>query len=307
MIFYNGATGGLGRYLGDAAEAARAESYALKSRLEDSAGMSSEFGAFHGKSASFVMLGAKASVPWCDAHAEEAYRTNVTNTLESARVFIEACAFRKTKPRLVYVSTAHVYARNEGPIFETNPVLPRSVYAKTKLEAENALRVLADQSKIDLRIARIFGLVAPVQAENYILPAMVKRAREKRVKEVPGLSNLRDYLDARDVCRSLVFLATIDADRFVGTAPDRILNIASGKGRTIRSILELALGSLYPEAEAMRLSEEITEAPARADDVPSIVASVARIRALLGENPSRISLTETLRDAGLSYERKLNS
>ncbi len=302
MIFYNGTTGSLGRYFTEAVKAAGIPATALRSRLEDRDGFRKELSDFsgqfvHGPEYTLIHFAAKVSVPWCEANAFEARKTNVTDTLEATRIFVDFCRKSGATPKILYVSSAHLYARNDGTIHETDPVLPRSVYAKTKLEAERALTEFSKTEKFDLRIVRVFGLVAPIQPENYILHAMLKRAREKRLRDIPGLSGVRDYLDSRDVCRALVRIVGLEDAAFSRVCPDRILNLSAGEGVTIRALAEACVRASYPESEAEALVSELTEAPPRADDVPRIVGSMDRFRALFGENPRSISLDDTIRDA----------
>ena len=297
MILYNGTTGSLARYFAEAAAKTDSPVIALRSRLEDFDHFRSELEQLNGETAKLIHFAATVSVPWCEAHADEARKTTVADTFETSRIFIETCRKKKILPKILYVSSAHLYAKNDGTIHETDPVLPRSVYATTKLEAENALKALATATDTDLRIARVFGLVAPVQPDYYVLHSMLKRARERRTKEIPGLSNLRDYLDSRDVCRALLRTIELDSGTFLRVCPDRILNVASGTGNSIRFLAETCLRAVLPPAEAEKLIAELTEAPSRADDVPRIVGSVDRYRSLFGENPQLITLAETVRDA----------
>jgi len=297
MILYNGTTGSLAHYFAESVGAAGASATPLRSRLEDLDGFRKELGGLAGNEATFVLFAAKVSVPWCESHPEEARQTNVSDTLEFARLFIEACRGKGISPRLLYVSSAHLYARNDGTIHETDPILPRSVYARTKLEAENGLRDLARATGADLRITRVFGLVAPVQPEHYILHAMLKRAREKRMRGIPGLSNLRDYLDSRDVCRAILKTISVEEANFARVCPDRILNVCSGRGISIRALAEACVKAISPADEAARLISEMTEAPPRADDVPRIVGSIDRYRALFGEDPGHFPIETTIRDA----------
>jgi nucleoside-diphosphate-sugar epimerase len=297
MILYNGTTGSLGRYFADAVAAAGISGVPIRSRLEDFSGFRHELDSIGGSTATFLHFAAKVSVSWCEEHPEETMRTNVDDTLDATRIFVEHCRNVEITPRVVYISSAHLYAKNDGEIRETDAVLPRSVYAASKFEAEAALKEFALSVGVELRIPRIFGLVAPIQPDYYVLHSMLKRAREKRLAGIPGLSNVRDYLDSRDVCRALVRIAELSDTEYASVCPDRILNVASGSGVTIRGLAETCVRALYPESEANALLREISEAPPRADDVPRIVASIDRYRTLFQESPAKITLAETVRDA----------
>lgn len=298
MIFYNGANGSLGRYFSDGARMAGVSATAIQARLGNIAGLLREL-ELHSAvdEATLILFAAKVSVPWCEANPEEARKTNVDETISTATSFIRWAKDGKRSLKLIYVSSAHLYARNDNRIHETDPVLPRSVYARTKREAEIALQKICDTENVDLRIARVFGLVAPRQPENYILHAMLKRVREKRLKEIPGLSGVRDYLDSRDVVRSLIKLIKLSPDHFSRVCPDRILNICSGKGISIRDLAKACIDASYPAKEAETLARDLSEAPPRADDVPRIVGSNERYRALFGENSRVIALEATIADA----------
>lgn len=299
MIFFNGANGGLGRYFGEAAKATGRPTTALLSRIEDLQGFRAELTASLGaeREASLFLLAAKVSVPWCESHPDSTHQTNVVDTEALVRTYLEFCAERQVAAKIIYVSSAHLYARHDGSIHETDPVGPRSVYARSKYEAEIALRKLANDRGADLRIARVFGLVAPGQPANYILPALIRRAQELNFSGVPGLSNLRDYLDSRDVCRSLIAIEFAPQDRFLRVCPEGLVNVASGEGRSIRSVLEACIEAVHGKDGLAKYAPQISEAPPRADDVPRIVASLDRYLALTGRLPRTIPLSQTIRDS----------
>lgn len=299
MIFFNGGSGGLGRYFGEAATATGRKTYALRSRIEDHAGFLAELSASLGAESetSLFLLAAKVSVPWCENHPDSTRQTNVVDTEALVRSYLDFCSEKRVTAKIVYVSSAHLYARHEGNIHETDPVGPRSVYARSKYEAEIALRKLANDRGADLRIARVFGLVAPGQPPNYILPALIRRARELHFSGVPGLSNLRDYLDSRDVCRALLAIESVPQEKFLRVCPEGLVNVASGEGRSIRSVLEACIEAVHGSEGLTKYSPQISEAPPRADDVPRIVASLDRYLALTGHLPRSIPLSQTIRDS----------
>ncbi|MBC7386000.1 MAG: NAD(P)-dependent oxidoreductase [Cryobacterium sp.] len=293
VLFYNGATGGLGRYFGEAARVSGVQAIPLHSRLEDERGLSQELASHWAnfpvaRDVTLVQLAAMVSVPGCEREPEKARKTNVVDSVATVKTFIESAKAAGLEPRVLFCSTGHLYAPKAGKLLETDLLAPRSVYALTKLEAERALESLCAEKNTLLTIARVFGLVAPGQPPFYVLPSLYRRAKEGDLKNVPGLSNTRDYLDSRDVCRVLVELAV--------TPPgDRILNVCAGEAATIGSILDACLDALHP-SDAEKLKLQVTEGQSRPDDIAMIVGDPEKLVKALGRNPKTISIAETIRD-----------
>ncbi len=319
-VFYNGANGSLGRYVSGAATQLALTATPLVSRLEDSAGLKRELGSklsdvYPGGTATLLQMAAMVSVPGCEKDPEDARKTNVTDTHSTVETFIQCAHTAKLIPRVIYVSTGHLYAPKAGRLLETDALKPRSVYATTKLEGERALTKLCAGTKTPLAIARVFGLIAPLQPSHYVLQSILRRAREKDLKNVPGLSNLRDYLDSRDVCLTLLRIASLPSAEAGGaTSADRlddadsssvsasggpapaILNICSGEGVEIAFLLESALKEIHPR-EADALIDQITEGASRPDDIPEIIGDPSRVERILGRNLRATEVLQTIRDA----------
>lgn len=69
-----------------------------------------------------------------------------------------AVAARELQAKMLYVSTDYVYGGNGDEPFETDdPTDPKSVYGKTKLEGENAVKALVDKHFI-VRTSWVFGI-----------------------------------------------------------------------------------------------------------------------------------------------------
>lgn len=83
-----------------------------------------------------IMNAAAASnVDWCETHREEAWKINVVgveNLIEAAR---------KVGAKLIHVSTDYVFDGKHGPYSEDDKPNPISYYGKSKLAAENAIRI----------------------------------------------------------------------------------------------------------------------------------------------------------------------
>lgn len=294
MIIYNGRTGGLGRFLAGAADSAGHAAHALTARLEDDGGLVSELEAIEPVGpVTFIHLAARVSVPACEADPEAAHRVNVHQAHSTVSRVIDWAGRRGITLRVIYVSSGHVYA--EAPpgtrLDEEAPTGPRSVYARTKLEAERELHSLCEAHAVDITVARVFGLIAPLQAPHYVLPSLISRVRSRRLDQVPGLDYSRDYLDARDVCDDLLLLATS-----VQPGWARIVNVCSGTPITIRELLSAVARAADPEAAA-RLMETATAAPGRLDDITWLVGDPSRFGILTGHAPQRIALSTTVAEA----------
>lgn len=292
MIFYNGATGSLGQAFGPAVAALRIDGVSLRSRLEDRESLRKELqqheAAVGGRNIALVQMAARVSVPACESDPEGAERTNVKDTLATVQDFIAWARKADASPSVVYVSSGHVYAAGSGEtrIREDGAVEPRSVYARTKLAAERALSEYAREAGVPLVAARVFGLLGVRQPDNYMLPGLIRRVRQRELSAVPGLSFYRDFLDARDVCRCLIELWQRGLD-----AEGGVVNVCSGEPVQLRALVEQLIALIDPTRR------ELGEAPGRADDVPFIVGDPTLLEQTLGRPARTIPLEQTLREA----------
>ncbi|MET0791833.1 MAG: NAD-dependent epimerase/dehydratase family protein [Polyangiaceae bacterium] len=296
MIVFNGSTGGLGRFFAAAAERRGLIAYALQARLESREDLRSELHALSSPSSTVTLLqmAARVSVPACEADEAGTFRTNVGDCRDTVLDFAAWAKSRTLSPRVVYVSSGHVYAAlpHGERTSELAPTAPRSVYARSKLAAEQELQNHAASAGYQLTIARVFGLIAPSQPANYLLPGLLRRVRSGELAGIPGLDNFRDYLDARDVCDALLDLAARDA----GQAPLGTVNVCSGDGVSVRAILSEVAAVLRP-SEAESLLRQATAAVGRPDDVPWLVGDPSKMSAAFGRSVRQRSLRDTIVDA----------
>ncbi|MCI0421779.1 MAG: NAD(P)-dependent oxidoreductase [Acidobacteria bacterium] len=299
-IFYNGSTGSLGQYLGAALIKFGIQGQALHSRLEDAAALTHELSLSEpGISANapviLLQMAALVSVTACEENPDQAFKTNVTDTLETVKIFVHWARQSNATPIVVYVSTGHVYKTlsKRIPVTEDQELAPRSVYAKTKLEAETLLKELAEQLGLSVLVGRVFGLIAPRQPPHYVLPGLIRRVQSERLANIPGLEYYRDYLDSRDVCDALVQLCTLAVPK---ADNPRVVNICSGKGVSIRRLMEEIIFAVKPQRHQEMLSN-LSPGPGRPDDVPWLVGSSKRLEEMTGRKLQQISLTQTIRDA----------
>lgn len=181
-----------------------------------------------GETSVLIHLAAMTSVDACEKNPDLAREINVAGT---RRLFL--AAQQTGIARFVYVSTAHVYAPpDQGrPVSITHPTAPKSVYARTKLEGEQALRNLEPQGPTRLSVARVFSLRGAGLKPGFLYRELVARAERGDFSPLMGAANVRDFMDIADVGRELLRLAF--SDEF-----PPLVNICSGRGTSVRALAE---------------------------------------------------------------------
>ncbi len=298
MIVYNGQKGGLGRHFEKVLREARLPFMQQVSRLEDQNGFRDELSQLvvRENEVTLVQMAALVSVPDCEKDPERAAKINVTDTFENVATFCAWAAQHKLAPRVFYISTGHVYgdSGDNKPISEVTLPVPRSVYAKTKREAEEKLLAFQKENpKVQLLIGRVFGLIGPEQPEHYILPSLIRRARQNDLSPLPGFSLVRDYLDARDVCRIIADLSRLDW-KDASFPKNHIVNICSGKPVSVGEMFVMVLKAFGHPAS---IEKKLIAAPGRANDARFMVGDPKRLVGLLKREPQTISLMQTIAHA----------
>jgi GDP-4-dehydro-6-deoxy-D-mannose reductase len=197
--------------------------------------------------------------------------------------------------RILVPGSATVYAPSSEPISETEAIAPASPYAISKLAQEQlALRVMQEDG-LEVVVTRSFNHTGARQTPAFAAPSMarqialIERGQIEPVIKVGNLDARRDLTDVRDVVRAYAALMKS------GTA-GVVYNVASGVGRSIRSVLDaLVSRSRVP----VRI--EIDPSRMRPNDVPAIVGDYSRLERATGWKPE-VSFDRMLDDL-LAYWR----
>ncbi|HXF94724.1 MAG TPA: NAD-dependent epimerase/dehydratase family protein [Gemmatimonadales bacterium] len=218
-----------------------------------------------------------------------AWSVNAVGTARVASVLAEAKRTGEADPLLLYVSTAEVYGAGPPmPRRETDPTLPCSPYAASKLAGEVA--VLEAWRRVGLRVvvARAFPHTGPGQDPRFVVPAFAQRLRFAKkigapVVKVGNLEPVREFLHVRDVVDAYARL-------MVKGEPGEIYNVASGEGISLEALL-FRLGDLL----GIRPIPEADPELMRPADIPHLVGDASKLRAATGWTP-RIPLDRTLQE-----------
>lgn len=219
------------------------------------------------------------------------WQGNVVATIH----LLDALRRAERPSRVVITSSATVYAPSLSPLSEDAVVAPASPYARSKLAQEQIGIDAMGQHGVEVIIARPFNHTGPRQSEAFATPSMarqialIERGAVEPIIQVGNLESTRDITDVRDIARAYQSLMAR------GT-PGTIYNVASGVGRTIRSVLD---GLLALARTPVRVEQD--PARSRPHDIPLMVGDVERLHAATGWTPS-ISFEQTLQDT-LDYWR----
>lgn len=184
--------------------------------------------------------------------------------------------------RLLIVGSGEVYGRacTDTPTPETTPLEPLSPYAASKAAAEMLALQFHRSYGTNVVCARSFGHVGRGQSQSFAVPSFAAQLAAIRNGEAPpvlrtgDLTPLRDFLHVADVVDAYELLLTS------GIAGE-VYNVASGAGRTIRSLLDemLELSGIHAKVEA-------DPARLRPVEIPALIGDPARLSAL-GFRPRR--------------------
>lgn len=191
-----------------------------------------------------------------------------------------AAAVRK----IVFISSGGTVYGVPGaiPIREDAATDPISAYGINMLTVEKYLNLYASlggASAVTLRVANPYGPFQSPFRRQGLVAATIEKVLTGRPVEVWGDGQaIRDYLHVGDFVEAALAAAVYDG-------PETVMNVGSGVGRSILSVVETVCLALD------RPKTAIIHKPARRFDVQANVLDITRIRETLGWAPKMDWLT----------------
>jgi UDP-glucose 4-epimerase len=211
--------------------------------------------------------------------------SDVRENLLPSIAFFELARSAGVKRVIFLSSGGTIYGRaTQIPTEETAPTEPITAYGISKLAIEKYAALHEHLFALDYRILRVANPFGPFQValkRQGLIAEIVYRALRGEAVEVWGDGGVvRDFVYVDDVVDALELAA-------VHTGGERIFNIGSGVGHSVRDVLAAVESSLQKEIK-------IVWKGSRTVDIPISVLSVARARHSLGWSP------KTSFEAGIS-------
>jgi UDP-glucose 4-epimerase len=240
----------------------------LQGDLSDRAAIA---GAVQGAEVAFHLI--HSTVPYsANLDMADDVRQNLLPTL----AFLELARSAGVK-RVVFLSSGGtIYGHPmQIPTEETAPTEPITAYGISKLAIEKYLALYQRLYGLDYRILRVANPFGPFQVAfkgQGLIAEIIRRAINRERIEVWGDGSVvRDFIFVDDVIDALEIAAGDDSD-------ERIFNIGSGIGRSVREVLAVIEHSLASKLDVAWKGE-------RSVDVPVSILSVKRARDKLGWSP----------------------
>jgi GDP-4-dehydro-6-deoxy-D-mannose reductase len=244
-----------------------------------------------------VHLAAQSSVQQSWVDPAGTLRVNVHGLLH----LLEALRRAKRAPRVLVVGSADEYGaapRERQPVGEDAPLLPGSPYAVSKVAQGFLALQYALAHGMPIVRTRTFPHTGPGRGELFAEASFARQIAEIESGlrpprlEVGNLDVVRDFCDVRDVVRAYWLL--IEKGE-----PGAVYNVCSGRGVSIREVLERLLALSDARADV-----QTDPARLRPSDIPVLVGSNERLRAATAWQPT-FSLEQTLRDLLDDWRRRV--
>jgi GDP-4-dehydro-6-deoxy-D-mannose reductase len=196
------------------------------------------------------------------------------NALGTTHV-LEAVRTEAPRARLLLISSGEVYGRSQTERLrnEGDVLAAASPYAVSKQAAELVALQYYAAFGTQVVIARAFNHVDPGQDPKFVVPSLLQQIIDvaegrQTTLDVGNLEPVRDFCSVSDVVEAYALLLK-------SGVPGDIYNVCSGKGRSIRQVVDELLDSAQVHAEV-----RVDPARVRPVDIPHLVGDPAKLAAL---------------------------
>ena len=167
-------------------------------------------------------------IPECNANPGRTLRVNVEGTQNVLDAATAAGA-----EHLLYASSGAVYADSPDPLGEGAIIAPVDIYGVSKMFGEALCQHSASRNGLRITACRFFNNIGPRETNPHIVPEIVSQLRQGDSLQLGNITTIRDYITTSDTAHALMRLAEIPPD------PYRVVNIATGRGASVRDLIDL--------------------------------------------------------------------
>ena len=222
------------------------------------------------------------------------YRNNIVNSLNLLETMQEASV-----DKLLFSSTAAVYAPSKKPLTEESSKNPANPYAFSKYAIERLIQDFSSAYGMKYSILRYFNASGASNngaygeahdPETHLIPIVLQVSLGQRdcIKvfgnnyDTPDGTCIRDYIHIEDLAE-----AHIRAIESIHNDGGEIFNVGTGNGYSVLEVIRVA-----EEVVGKKIQVQIVDR--RAGDVDHLVASSVKLQNTLGWKPKYQGLRDTI-------------
>ena len=197
--------------------------------------------------------------------------TNVLGTIN----MLEASKDSMVK-LFVNTSSCSVYKERKDNLTESSDLSPLSLYALTKIQAEQACSFYAENYDLKTISFRLFHTYGPADNERRLVPYVVKELlKGKRPKLTKGTQEW-DFTYVCDIADA--YIRTLSISDF--PQKHEVFNVGTGNATSVREV-----ASLIREIIDCKVEPEFGAIPHRKREIWHFCADISKIRSFLGWKP----------------------
>jgi dTDP-glucose 4,6-dehydratase len=234
-------------------------------------------------------LAAITLIPETRAKTFNTFTTNAIGTLN----FLMAAKAQDVQ-RLVYVSTCHVYGKQEKlPITEKTAPKPIDIYSASKLAGESLALSFAEMYGMNISISRAFNHYGPYQRPDFLVPSIILRLLRGEKLAMGNPTPTRDFSYVDDIVRGYASLAEKGRS-------SEIYHFSSGIEKTVEEIAETIM-------KISGVKSEVHWNPdARRVDIPRSLGDHSKATKELGWKP-RVDFEDGIKKTVAWYKSQIES
>jgi UDP-glucose 4-epimerase len=185
---------------------------------------------------------------------------------------LEACKINKIK-KLIFTSASSLVGEPQTfHVDENHLAVPKTAYGITKLASEHYLRLYSELYGLDYVIFRFFNIYGPHQ-KNGLIPTLYNRIINNQPLTIFGEGDqVRDYVYIEDIITFFEKACTSEI------ANNSIYNMGTGKGTTIKEIIEIL-------TKTLQIEPKIEYKPLRPGEIGNFVSDPAHLKLSFGNVP----------------------
>ncbi len=222
-----------------------------------------------GKIDAVIHLAAIHYIPYCNDHLIETIETNVSGTI-NVLMLMQAYSIH----RILFASSAAVYAPNSTALNEESLVGPVDIYGHSKVMGEQVITNLCKLFAIDYTILRLFNVCGKNDLVPHLIPSILDQAKVSSSIKLGNLTTKRDFVRKEDVAEA--FIASLESDE----ALNEVFNVGTGISISVGEVVELIKSNIDHDLQVESVAQK-----QRKVDVNILNADSSKLKKMVGWQP----------------------